>query len=136
MRTLSSEALAGRERRGRGGVAAQHRRRQRLLSVLLALTACFLLLALLSYTPEDYPNASISWGDLVGLVRGDPDARLKAETTQNWLGLLGAVLAHACIVMGTGYFVIVLPLLLGWWSWELFRNLGLRPLVWQRSLTV
>lgn len=136
MPAVSSELLPQRERRSRGRLQAHYRRQQRLLAVLLAVGALLLLIALISYSRQDQPNAQLSWRDVVGLLRGEAEARLKAETTQNWLGLVGAVVAHLFIVSGIGYAALVLPLLMGWWAWELFRHLRIEAAVWRRSVVL
>ncbi len=132
MRRLASDALPGRERRRRT-VSPRLHQQQRVVAVLLGLVACLLLVALVSYSPADQPNASLGWRDVLGLIRGEPEARLKAETTQNWLGLVGAVVAYAGIVLGIGYAVLIVPIVLGWWAWQLYRQGELTAPVWRRS---
>ncbi len=136
MRPLSSEGLPKRERGSHRRGTRRDRQRHYLWALALGVGSVCLLLAFLSYAPEDQPNVSLRWGDILGLLRADPEARLKAETTQNWLGLLGAVLAHLAIVVGIGYWALALPLLMGWWAWELFKRGMVSVAVWRRSASV
>ncbi len=129
MRSLSG----GLPRRGSRRGSAEQRHRRQLWALALAVGAVLLLVAFVSYVPEDQPNANLRWSDLIGLLRAEPQARLKAETTHNWLGLLGAVLAQWGIVFGIGYAIVVLPILMGWWAWELVRQGTLSAVVWRRS---
>lgn len=136
MRVTSFDHPPLRERRERSHTRLLRRQQRYLLAVLLVAAALLLGLALLSYTPEDQDNAALRWSDLVGLIRGEPEARLKAETTHNWLGLLGALIAHVFVALGIGYASLVLPLLMGWWAWEVAHHEVIPAAVWRRSLAI
>lgn len=126
----------GLPKRGSRRGSAEQRHRRRLWALALMVGAVLLLVAFVSYTPEDQQNAGLQWGDIVGLLRAEPSARLKAETTHNWLGLLGAVLAQWGIVVGIGYAVLAFPALMGWWAWELLHRPAIGPAVWRRSAAI
>lgn len=90
--------------------------------MLLALFAILLLLALISYTPEDESNINIKFSDLFKLFSKDAIISAKASTTQNWLGLIGAYLSNFLYNGTYGYIVILLPVLIIAWSERLFTG--------------
>ncbi len=116
------------------GVFQRHR--DKVAAVLLGLFAVLLLLALLSYTPYDEANASLSFSDLIGLLQGDEAVQARADTTHNWLGLLGAVMAHFLYVNTIGYSALIFPVLTMIWSAAIFRRQTAQNLVRATSLTL
>ncbi len=90
--------------------------------------ACALLLALaiVSHDAEDEAEAGVSTSDLLRAVSGHPDAQAKADTTRNWLGLIGALVSDSLVNNGFGYGTIAVPVALFLWGWALFRKGDLR----------
>ncbi|MCK5145765.1 DNA translocase FtsK [bacterium] len=84
-------------------------RRPEILGILLMAFAILILLGLISYHPEDFPNA------------GSP------AQVQNWLGLMGAHISHYLYVYTIGYPCLVFPFLLLVMGWNLFLQQPLRP---------
>lgn len=109
-------------------------RRYRITAILLALTAILMLIALLSYTTHDEANAQLTLRDMIGVIRGDEDLRVRFETTHNWLGLLGAVLAHWMYTSTIGVWSICIPVLMLFWARALFTHQRLGPLLTRRSI--
>ena len=72
----------------------QRVRRIRIAALILALGAILVLISLLSYTSRDEANAQMTLRDMMGVIRGDEALRVRFETTNNWAGLLGAVISH------------------------------------------
>lgn len=91
-------------------------------AVLIELSAVLLLLALVSYTARDQANADIGVRDLFGLMSNDPVVAARADTTENWLGLLGAFLSNFLINGTVGYMTLALPLLMGLWGVAVYRG--------------
>lgn len=112
------------------------RQKMKIASVLLALVAAFLLIALVSYTPYDEASASLSLRDLTGLLQGDEAVRARADTTNNWLGLLGAVLSSFCYNFTIGYASLMYPVLLGLWAQALYKESITRKLILTTSLSL
>ena len=112
------------------------RHRDKIAGVLLGLFALLLLLALLSYTPYDEANASLSFSDLIGLLQGDEGVQARADTTHNWLGLLGAVMAHFLYVNTIGYASLIFPVLIMIWAGAIFRRQVVQNLIRATSLTL
>lgn len=95
----------------------------KVFSLLLFVCSLLLFLALASYTPDDNTNANISFFDLFGLLTGDEAIAAKAETTMNWLGLLGAMLSNWLYNSTSGYIIIFLPIVIIVWAKDIFfRN--------------
>lgn len=116
--------------------AAIAKHKPKIFAVLLALFATLLFLALISYTPYDEANASLSFGDILGLLQGDDAVRARADTMHNWLGLLGAVLANFCFTYTIGYAALVFPVLLMIWARHIFSATVSQELVRATTLTL
>jgi S-DNA-T family DNA segregation ATPase FtsK/SpoIIIE len=99
---------------------SQYRRHIKVLSVLLILISILILIAIISYTPKDEANTQVTFRELINLLRGKEDALLKAQSTKNWLGLLGAVISNFLINGTIGYAVITIPFLVAYWSKYLY----------------
>lgn len=99
-------------------------RLRHVISILLLLSGLFLLLALVSYTPLDQANADVGLRDVFGLFTNDPAVAAKADTTQNWLGLLGAFLANFLINSTVGYSTIAIPALVTLWGLTIYKGTG------------
>ncbi len=101
-------------------------RMRHVLSVLIWLSAVLLLLAIISYTPLDQANADVRVRDIFGLFTNDPAVAARADTTQNWLGLLGAFIANFLVNGTIGYATIAVPALVALWGGALFVGTGYR----------
>jgi S-DNA-T family DNA segregation ATPase FtsK/SpoIIIE len=111
--------------RNRDAVATRQngsQRRTAIIAVLMILSATLLMIALATYDPRDEANADIHLSDLVGVLTGDPAVRAKADTANNGLGLVGAIISDALVKSTIGYAVYVVPLLLFVWGWSLLRR--------------
>lgn len=91
------------------------------LSILLGLFAFLMLLSLLSYTQKDELNAKVTLTEMLDLFSSDSMIRIKADTTYNWLGLLGAVMSNVLINWTIGYLIILLPIFIGVWAFNAFK---------------
>ncbi|MCX6139552.1 MAG: DNA translocase FtsK [Candidatus Kapabacteria bacterium] len=110
-------------------------RRFKIVAILLGLLSVLMLIALVSYTQRDEANAQLTIRDLIGVIRGDDALRVRFDTTYNWLGLLGAVIAHWMYTSTVGIWSISFPILLLFWSYDLFRFQRITPLLTRRSIT-
>lgn len=98
----------------------------KILSIILAFISLLLFVALLSFNKQDEANAEISFFEILGIFTGDELINLKAETTQNLLGLLGAYISNFFFNHTTGYSSIIIPFILILWSLDLFQNLEIK----------
>ncbi len=97
-------------------------KQRQVLGVLLIMSAILLVLAIISYSPQDTAQSETRLGDLPAIfTRSDPMINANADTAHNWLGLIGAMLANFFINKTIGYAAIIFPLFLGWWSLALFK---------------
>lgn len=109
-------------------------RRFKIVAVLLVLLAILMLIALISYTQRDEANAQLTMRDLIGVIRGDDALRVRFDTTYNWLGLLGAVVAQWMYTSTVGMWSIAAPVLMLLWAYDLFRFQRITPLLTRRSI--
>ena len=91
-----------------------------ILGIFMALSSLLLLLALVSYTPKDEANADLTMYDVISILKGDPAIQAKSDTTQNWLGLFGAVFSHLMFNGTIGYIAILIPFLGFLWAKDVF----------------
>ena len=80
------------------------------LGIVLMALAVLLMLSLVSYSGDEYPNSSV-----------DP------SQSSNWGGRFGAVAAYGLFV-AVGYAAFVIPLAIFAWGWNRFRRLPVRKL--------
>ncbi|MEE9225471.1 MAG: DNA translocase FtsK 4TM domain-containing protein, partial [Bacteroidota bacterium] len=109
-------------------VRGSSERNKQIVAILLIVIALLSFLSIISYSPEDEASADIRFSELYQLITGDELIRQKAGETQNWLGLLGAIISNVLINGGFGYSVVVVPLLLFAWGWTIIRGRGHRRL--------
>lgn len=97
-------------------------RQRQILGVMLVAMSLLILLAILSYSSFDTAQAETRVGDLPAVfTRSDSILNANADTANNWLGLIGAMIAGFFINKTIGYASIIFPALMGWWSLALFR---------------
>lgn len=96
------------------------KRQYQIIAVLLACFAALMFVALVSYTARDEANTEMTLREFAGIFRGDPDIRAKADTTQNWLGIMGAIIADFLYNHTFGFATVILPVLIIWWAKHLF----------------
>jgi S-DNA-T family DNA segregation ATPase FtsK/SpoIIIE len=107
----------------RSGKRGRHGdRRRHIVGLLIMVLGVLLLLSLVSYTSSDQANGDVRFVDLWKVFSNDPLIKAKAESTRNWLGLLGAIVSNALVNMTIGYAIIVFPILLFAWGWTYFRE--------------
>lgn len=112
------------------------RRRRAVLGVLLITASLLCTLAIVSYARIDQANAEIKPGEFVGVFTGDDAVRVKFDVTQNWLGLLGAVIANFFINGTIGFASLAVPVLIALWGLALIRNTIGRQLALITSYTL
>ncbi len=105
----------------------------KITAVLLAIFSFLLLLALVSYTPKDELNTHLSFSEFIGIFTGDEAIRAKVDTTHNWLGLFGAVIANFFYNSTIGILIFGLPFFLFVWAKELFVRRRIPDLLLRRT---
>jgi len=110
-------------------------RQWKVIAVFSMLFAFLLAIALITYTQADAANAELSMRDVSGIVRGDDEMRAKADTTQNWLGLFGAVISNFLYNHTFGIATLMLPAIIVWWAKHLFVTQSIPRIVMKRTAT-
>lgn len=94
----------------------------RILSILIFIISVFLFIALVSYSFEDESTIQMGSSEIVGLVTGDEIAQIKAESVNNWLGLIGAYMSYFVYNKTFGFIAIFLPFILFRWGYDLLKH--------------
>jgi len=97
-------------------------RRRQVIALLLMLASVLIFLSLISYSSTDQGVGDIRFSEFWKVFTNDPEIRQRAESTRNWLGLLGAIASNALINSTIGYGIIFVPILLFAWGWTLLRQ--------------
>ncbi|MFQ5797839.1 MAG: DNA translocase FtsK 4TM domain-containing protein [Bacteroidota bacterium] len=108
-------------------------RKKQIVAILLIVLALLSFLSIVSYSPADEASADVRLSDLYKVLTGDELIRQKAESTHNWLGLVGAIISNFLINGSFGYSVITFPFLLFAWGWTIIRGRGHRRLAFITS---
>ncbi len=108
-------------------------RRVMVTALLLSLFAFLLVLAMVSYTGRDAANSELSLREIAGVIKGDREISDRIDTTHNWLGLLGAVIANLMYNHTLGISALLVPIILFWWSKELFTLFAISRKTLERS---
>jgi S-DNA-T family DNA segregation ATPase FtsK/SpoIIIE len=114
----------------------QPRHRRQLTGFAGMVLSIMLLLSLVSYSSADQASGELALWDLWKVFTNDEAVAAKAQSTQNWLGLLGAMLANWWINSTIGYAVLVVPLLAFAWSLQVVLPRNPRRLIVITSYTL
>jgi DNA segregation ATPase FtsK/SpoIIIE, S-DNA-T family len=112
-----------------------HHRRQ-IGAFIGILASLMLLLSIISYSAIDQASGEISLWDIWKVFSNDESILLKAERTQNWLGLFGAVVSNWFINSTIGFAVIIVPFLGFVWSLYLLNEKNLRRKIILTNYTI
>jgi S-DNA-T family DNA segregation ATPase FtsK/SpoIIIE len=106
----------------RSGGRSSTSRRTTVIAILMMVIAVLSFIAIVTYDIGDEANADVRFGDLFKILTGDAQAKAKADTAHNGLGLLGAVVADLLVKSTIGFSVLCLPALIMLWAWYLLRR--------------
>ncbi len=104
-------------------------KQRQVLGFCCIVAAILVLLAIISYSPDDASRSETRISDLPSLFLPHGDApdpvrdavRASADQAKNWLGLIGAMLANFLINKTIGYAAVLYPIFFGAWSLAFFR---------------
>jgi S-DNA-T family DNA segregation ATPase FtsK/SpoIIIE len=116
------------------GNEVERLRRMKIFAILMALLGLLMLVSIVSYSRADAANAQLTMRELMGVVRGDDEVRQQFDQTQNWIGLLGAVVAHWLLLSTVGVWSLLFPVLLVFWARDVFLFQRLTPKVTRYSI--
>ncbi|MFA6570917.1 MAG: DNA translocase FtsK 4TM domain-containing protein [Bacteroidota bacterium] len=94
----------------------------RIIGILLFAFAILLFVALASYSPKDDINTEISLKELFGIFSGSDLLRARADMTENYLGIVGAVISRFIFNATIGYSIIFLPVFIAMWAKNLIQK--------------
>ena len=117
-----ANAASGAAATSKPDTAKAKARRRILLGIALAAVGLLLALALVSYTRADQANTDVKPNEFIGLLTNDGSISPKFDTTQNWIGLLGAILANFFINGTVGFASMAIPVLCVLWGIACVRN--------------
>ena len=100
------------------------------MSFIVMVVGFLILLSLVSYSPVDEASGDVPLSHLYKIFTSDPQIQEKAESTHNWLGLIGAITSNFLINSTVGYPVFVVPFMLIAWGWITLRRGDIRRLVY------
>ncbi len=103
-------------------------RRTSVFAILMMACAVLMFLALVSYDAADEANADLQINDLYKVFTADPLVKAKADTAQNWLGLVGSMMSEFLIKSTVGYSIFSLPVLMMLFGWFILRKKDFRSL--------
>jgi len=119
------------------GQKVQRPNQRRQIAAFIGLLCSFmLLLSLVSYTHGDQANGEVPLTDLWKVFTNDETILAKADRTQNWLGLVGAIVSNWLINATVGYAVVVVPVLGFLWSIYLLNRKHLRKKITVTNYTI
>jgi S-DNA-T family DNA segregation ATPase FtsK/SpoIIIE len=132
--SFSTEQPAPRRKKTDG--KKKSRRNKQIASFFVMVCGVLILLCLVSYSPADEASGDVPFSQLYKIFTNDPLIQEKAASTNNWLGLVGAITSNFLINSTIGYAIFVLPFLLLAWGWMTLRHSDIRRLVYFTNYVV
>jgi S-DNA-T family DNA segregation ATPase FtsK/SpoIIIE len=123
-------------RRKKADEKKKSRRNKQIASFFVMVCGVLILLCLVSYSPADEASGDVPFSQLYKIFTNDPLVQEKANSTNNWLGLVGAITSNFLINSTIGYAIFVLPFLLLAWGWTTLRQSDIRRLVYFTNYVV
>lgn len=121
--TIERAVATRRRGRRRSSHTEEHNSRNAVITgLLLCVLGLLVGLALVSYSPNDQANTDLSFRELLQILRNNEEIRAKLDTTHNWLGLLGALIADFLIHDTFGYSAFLLLIMPFLWARDLFHH--------------
>ncbi|HET6511647.1 MAG TPA: DNA translocase FtsK 4TM domain-containing protein, partial [Candidatus Kapabacteria bacterium] len=97
-------------------------KQRQVLGFMCIIASILIAMSIVSYTPNDAAQAETKISDLPAIFTGsDPVINARADTAQNWLRLIGAMMADFFINKTIGYAAIIYPIFFGMWSLAFFK---------------
>lgn len=97
-------------------------KKKRILGIFLAVFSVLLFLSLVSYSRFDQANLTYQASDLYKVFSADPQFIERAESTHNWLGVLGAYISSFFINSTIGYSALVFPVIIFIWGYVILTK--------------
>lgn len=91
-------------------------------SIILFAFSILIFISLVSYNVKDEAISLTPIGDLFGLFTGEESIKFKAETAENWLGIIGAIVSYHLYNSIFGIAILGLPIFLVLFAKEIWQN--------------
>jgi S-DNA-T family DNA segregation ATPase FtsK/SpoIIIE len=104
-------------------------RRRQVVAVVAMVVSLLLFLSIVSYSAEDVWTSFLSFDGVADHLFQPSVGGGAEQRVDNWLGILGALIAEVLVIGSFGYFILVLPLILGASGWFVLRKKPLTDLV-------
>lgn len=118
-----------------GSFLIPYEKKKIIFSVLLFAFAVLIALSIISYSPSDYSKINdITISNLPSILDRNSSISLEIAKTKNWLGLFGAFISYFFINGTIGYFSLIIPILMGLWSFAIVKNLEIRKIAFLTNL--
>lgn len=104
-------------------------------AILFFVVALAIFVSLVSYTVQDESNAKISLSYLSELFEDTEGLKFRAENTQNWLGLAGAIVSYHLYNSSLGIIILLLPYFMTLISIDLFKEQNVQEKTLKSILT-
>ncbi len=93
-----------------------------ILGLLMCLISVLIALSIFSYSGYDKANLKYQFSDLFTVFSDNPDVLQRIESTNNWLGILGAYISDIFINSTIGYFSIIFAVILFIWGYAVLKS--------------
>ncbi|WP_138431198.1 DNA translocase FtsK [Fodinibius saliphilus] len=100
-------------------------RKMEILGILTMAVGGLIGLSIISYDPADFTLIQSLSSDSLFMLDQGPALRI-----QNWLGVIGAYLAHFFVYLLFGYMSIIVPLIILGYGWFIFRDRDITQMLW------
>jgi len=97
-------------------------KKKKILGIFLIILSAFTLLAVISYSRRDEALLNNFFGDVFSVFGA------KSET-YNWLGIIGAHIAHFLITLTTGYFSVAFSVMFFLWGLSFFKKFSFKFII-------
>jgi len=97
-------------------------KKKKLTGIFLLVSSMLMLLSIFSYSRLDQAKLSFTFTDIFNVFSTNPDFIHRAESTHNWLGIVGAYISHFLVNSTIGYFSIVIPIVLFIWGYTILKD--------------
>ncbi len=118
-----------RKKKNENGAKKNSNQRKQIISFLVIILGLMILLSMVSYSSADAMNGDIHLSDLAKILDNNSTVALKAQSTSNWLGITGAIVANFFFNSTIGFFSFVVPFLVIGWGWTTLRNENIRRMM-------
>lgn len=94
-------------------------KKKKIFGIILGMFSLICFFSIISHSQFDEANLTYEFSDLLRIFSSNPEFIQRAESTRNWLGILGAYISGFFLKSTLGYFSLVFAFMLGLWSYSI-----------------